>query len=217
MGGANKVHTTPLLDDIQRTEKIIKDAKLQADVVVVSIHSHQFKGTDKAIPTDFCRIFSQRCIEFGADVVVCHGPHTLRGVEVYEHGVILHGLGDFIFEHESMAVLPEEYYNKFGTTRYECTGVAGLMERRSHGGKVGLIADDKAWESVLISMICTPENLKLKFYPVLIERGYKGGLPVLASDTFILSSLNKLSEEYGCVIEIDDNNCVGLLNINRKS
>lgn len=215
-GGDNEVHTTPLIEDVQRTEKIIQDAKLQADVVVVSIHSHQFKGIDKAIPTDFCRIFSQKCIEAGADVVVCHGPHTLRGVEVYKHGVILHGLGDFIFEHESMAVLPEEYYQRFGTTRHECTGVAGLMEKRSHGGKVGLIADDKAWETVLVSMLCTSENLTLKFYPVHIERGYKGGLPVLASDTSILSRLNNLSEEYGCMIGIDDSKVVGLLNINRK-
>lgn len=214
-GNANQVHTEPLVEDVNRTVDIIKDARLQADIVVVSIHSHQFKGLDKANPTDFCRMFAQKCIDAGADIIVCHGPHTLRGVEVYKQGVILHGLGDFIFEHESMSLLPEEYYKRFGTSRQECSGVAGLMEIRSHGGKVGLIADDKAWETVLVGVNCTQNNLEITFYPVLIDRGYKGGLPHLAHESKILNELNLLSKEYGCSLQIDNINNVASLTVSR--
>lgn len=215
-GISNQVHTSPLQEDLIRTQRIICDAKMQSDVVVVSIHSHQFKGTSKTTPTDFCRSFAHECINAGADIVVCHGPHILRGIEQYGKGVIFHGLGDFIFEHESMSALPEEYYRRFGITRQNSTGVAELMNIRSKGGKVGLITDDKAWESVLVTMVCSSEVLSITMRPVLIDRGHKGGLPRFANDTRILHYLKELSKEYNCTFEIEEEKLRAILDVKRQ-
>lgn len=136
-GDSNKVDTTPNTQDLERTIAAIQDARYQSDVVVVSIHSHQFKGTDKHNVPDFVRIFGQKCIDAGADIVVCHGPHVMRGVEVYNKGIIFHGLGNFILQHETMSVVAEEQYWKVGTTRQDSTGVGGVINTRSKGGKVG--------------------------------------------------------------------------------
>lgn len=215
MDDCNYVETTPLFDDVDRTSKIIRDAKIQSDIVVVSIHSHQFKGKHKTTPTDFCRIFSQKCIDAGADVVVCHGPHILRGIEQYKKGVIFHGLGNFVFQHETMTALPEEYYQKYGTTRQTSSGVGDLMNRRSKGGTIGLISDDKAWESILVSLDCTKETIDVKLYPIEISRGVAGGLPYLSKNIRILQDLQALSLDYETNFEIDEDKKIGLMGIKR--
>ena len=69
-GEINRVETTPNLQDLKRTLDAVKDAKLYNDVVIVSIHSHQFKGTDKFSAPDFIRIFAHECVDAGADIIV---------------------------------------------------------------------------------------------------------------------------------------------------
>ena len=41
--------------------------------------------------------FARATIDAGADIYVSHGEPTLKGVEVYHGGLILYGLGNFIF------------------------------------------------------------------------------------------------------------------------
>lgn len=39
-------------------------------------------------------------IDAGAGVVVGHGPHVLRGIEVYKRRPIFYSLASFIFEND---------------------------------------------------------------------------------------------------------------------
>ena len=41
-------------------------------------------------------------IDAGADLFVGHGPHVLRGIEIYKGAPILYSLGDFIFQNETL-------------------------------------------------------------------------------------------------------------------
>jgi poly-gamma-glutamate capsule biosynthesis protein CapA/YwtB (metallophosphatase superfamily) len=41
-------------------------------------------------------------IDAGAAVVTASGPHVLRGIEIYNGKPILYGLGNFIFENETL-------------------------------------------------------------------------------------------------------------------
>ena len=40
----------------------------------------------------------QFAIDNGADLVVCHHPHIMQAVEVYNGKLIAHSLGDFVFD-----------------------------------------------------------------------------------------------------------------------
>ena len=70
---------------MERVEKEIIEAKKQADIVLVSFHGHETDGEDTTVPSMFLETFSRRCVDAGADAVIGHGPHELRGIEIY-HG-----------------------------------------------------------------------------------------------------------------------------------
>ena len=115
----NTVHTTPNVRDTERMLKYVRDARKQADLVIISIHSHHFRHNShlgNSETAEYTRIFAQNCIDAGADIVACHGPHVTRGIEIYNSGIIFHGLGNFIFEHEHMEALPKS--------------IIGIMEKR---------------------------------------------------------------------------------------
>lgn len=204
-GDSNKVDTTPNTQDLERTIAAILDARYQSDVVVVSIHSHQFKGTDKHNVPDFVRIFAQKCIDAGADIIVCHGPHVMRGVEVYNKGIIFHGLGNFILQHETMSVVAEEQYWKVGTTRQESTGVGGVINTRSKGGKVGLTADSDSWVSFMVTLEWTSESMIANLHPITIKKELNNGLPSLSNDITIIERVAAMSEQWGTTIECNKN------------
>jgi poly-gamma-glutamate capsule biosynthesis protein CapA/YwtB (metallophosphatase superfamily) len=43
--------------------------------------------------------FSRRCIDSGADLVLGHGPHVPRGIELYKNRLIVYSLGNFVFDY----------------------------------------------------------------------------------------------------------------------
>jgi poly-gamma-glutamate capsule biosynthesis protein CapA/YwtB (metallophosphatase superfamily) len=43
--------------------------------------------------------FSHRAIDAGADLVLGHGPHVPRGIELYKNKLIVYSLGNFLFDY----------------------------------------------------------------------------------------------------------------------
>ena len=207
----NGYNTVPNKTDMERNLQAVRDAKRQANVVIVSIHGHQFKGNDKHNTPDFVSDFAKAAIENGADIVVCHGPHVMRGIEEYTNGLIFHGLGNFILQHESMAWLPEEQYNKLNIGRMDVDGVADFFDRRSQNKSKGLFADKKTWISFVPSITWNGFSLKTELYPIEITQGKNYGLPRLSKDCSILEELLDLSKVYNYSFEIDRENCKGIL------
>lgn len=210
-GEENRCVTSPNKADLDRNMAAVRDAKRKADVVIVSIHGHQFKDGDKRNTPDFVSDFAKVSIDNGADIVVCHGPHVMRGIEEYKNGLIFHGLGNFILQHESMAWLPEEQYNKIDINRTDVDGVADFFNRRSNNKEKGLFADHKAWVSFVPSVIWNGTSLRAEILPIEISNGKNYGLPRLSNDCSILEEVLELSKAYNCSFEIDRENTKGIL------
>lgn len=90
--------TSPNPKDLTRTVEEIKEARRQADIVLVSVHAHEMKGADSKVAAQFVETFARVCIDAGASAVIGHGPHELRGIGVYNGGLIFYSLGNFIFK-----------------------------------------------------------------------------------------------------------------------
>jgi poly-gamma-glutamate synthesis protein (capsule biosynthesis protein) len=92
------------LDEILRS---IRNGKTLADFLVVTIHAHQGPITaqqwlfEDQTP-DFLVDLAHLAIDNGADVFVGHGPHVLRGVEIYRGKPIFYGLGEFFYQWQHM-------------------------------------------------------------------------------------------------------------------
>ncbi|TJY43528.1 CapA family protein [Cohnella pontilimi] len=75
-------------------EKAIRDAKKNADLVVVLVHW----GIERADqPNKDQKELGHRLIDAGADLVVGSHPHVLQGFEFYKNKWIAYSLGNFVF------------------------------------------------------------------------------------------------------------------------
>ncbi|WP_429841855.1 CapA family protein [Brevibacillus sp. FIR094] len=198
--------TQPHPRDLRRIVKTIEEAKRRADYVIVSIHAHEMKGEEKEVAADFLPVFAKACIDAGAHAVVGHGPHLLRGIEIYNNRPIFYSLGDFIFQTEAVTSQPADFYEHYGLDHNH--NVADALEAMSANYTRGLCMHKEVWESVIpLWKMKDGELLELELHP--IELGFdqpvhRMGWPKLSGDTSILEGLKTLSEPYGTVIEIMD-------------
>jgi hypothetical protein len=93
------------LTDMAAARRLVRTAARRADVVVVTMHAgaegrdrqHVKRGTETFLGEnrgDVVR-FSRAVVDAGADLVVGHGPHVLRGMEWYRGRLIAYSLGNF--------------------------------------------------------------------------------------------------------------------------
>jgi hypothetical protein len=98
-GGTNDVR------DLPEAARIVEEAARDAELVVVSFHGgaegadrqrvppgrEEFLGEDRGD----LRAFSRAVIAAGADLVLGHGPHVVRGMEVVAGRLVAYSLGNF--------------------------------------------------------------------------------------------------------------------------
>ena len=96
-GTATSVNLIPDAGDVSEILAEVRRARVIAEAVMVSVHSHE-PSNDSDEPAEFFKTFAQQAIDAGAALVVGHGPHRLRGVEVYSHGAILYSLGNYVYQ-----------------------------------------------------------------------------------------------------------------------
>jgi poly-gamma-glutamate capsule biosynthesis protein CapA/YwtB (metallophosphatase superfamily) len=95
----------PNVNDLAAARLLVSQAAKNADIVVVSFHGGA-EGTDhQNVPraTELYAgekrgnlpLFARTVIDAGADLVLGHGPHVLRGMEIYKDRLIAYSLGNF--------------------------------------------------------------------------------------------------------------------------
>ena len=91
-----RTHTFPHRGDLQAMVDDVRKAKSQADLVIVSIHwGIHFVPT---IIAEYQREIAHAAIDSGADLVIGHHAHILKGMEVYKGKVIFYSLCNFALE-----------------------------------------------------------------------------------------------------------------------
>lgn len=207
------VESYPNKQDMARIETEIREARRQADIVLVSVHNHVLDGSDNTEPPELLKTFSHRCIDAGAHVIIGHGPHELQGVEQYKDGLILYSIGNFIFQTDTVELQPwDAYANRNLPLDMK---VGEYMDERSANGTKGYCVQWPIWNAVLPAW--TMEDGKItdvRFYPIDLgmdkPRSQKG-VPVMNDNEETLRYLQKLSAPYGTKIEIKDG--IGILSM----
>ena len=93
------------LTDIPKARKMVQDAARKAQIDIVTMHAgaegsdrtHVPSGTETFLGENRgnSRAFTHAVIDAGADLVIGHGPHVLRGMELYKGRLIAYSLGNF--------------------------------------------------------------------------------------------------------------------------
>jgi len=194
--------------DLEGNLKWIRDAARQSDFVVFSLHAHE-GAMDRRHPATFHGPFARACIDAGVDAFIGHGPHFVRGVEIYRQRPIFYSLGNFVFQNETVRKLPADVYEKTGLD--DTATPADYYDKRSDNDRRGFPADPKYWESFL--PWCRFENGALaecRLYPVTLGFGKRRtvrGRPMLAAGEDgerIIAKVAELSRPLGTEISYAD-------------
>jgi len=93
-------------DDRREILDAVRRGKSDADFAAFSIHAHETASggqeheapPESLTPAPFLQPLFHAAIDAGADIVLTHGPHTLRGIEIYKGKPIFYGLGSLFFD-----------------------------------------------------------------------------------------------------------------------
>ena len=211
LGDTFEIHHFVNEEDRKGNLQRIRDARRQADWVIVSMHTHE-KGNTDDDPSNMVVDFARACIDAGADVFSGHGPHLDRGIEIYRGKPIFYALGHLIFENETVSrtqwealkntslgpeATPADYYDARSGREHLDEWLDYAASAFRWRNAVGVI-DFEAW------------RLKeIKLYP--IDLGFKRprsqrGRPLLARAEVarkVLELFRRLSLPFGTDVEIE--------------
>ena len=94
------------VNEIEQAKKIISDVKKNYDIVIVSFHGgaegksaqHVKDINEKFLGENRGNVykFAHSVIDAGASLVIGHGPHVLRAMEIYKNRLIAYSMGNFL-------------------------------------------------------------------------------------------------------------------------
>lgn len=145
--------------NVNRLEEVqgaIVQADREADIVIFSFHGGAEGSGARHVPgrTEIAwgerrgdvKALARAAVDAGADIVIGHGPHVLRAMEVYRGRLIAYSLGNFVG------------YRQFGT-------------QGGHGGTSAILQTELAGNGVLISARLQPVMLDSEGIPRLDPDG----------------------------------------------
>ncbi|MES3022849.1 MAG: CapA family protein [Pseudomonadota bacterium] len=197
--------------DLKDILESVRNGKVYADFLIVNIHAHQtVKYTPQGLPVAadaippikeglepdtpaFLVKLAHESIDNGADMFIAHGPHTLRGVEIYKGKPIFYGLSNFVFQ---FGLQLGSTYNVMANER-----------------KMAALENEASQEAVLATSHF--ENGKLaevRLYPADLGGARRPisqmGIPLTPEPGIaqrILKGLQASSREFGTTISIENN------------
>ncbi|HWP50902.1 MAG TPA: CapA family protein [Clostridia bacterium] len=195
-------------EDEQAILKSIRDAAKRSDVVLASLHTHE--GLDEnwyaVEPPTFVEEFARKAIDAGATVVVGHGAHYARGVEIYNGRPIFYNLGSLIMEFEAgeSMISPEMYHTYGWSADSRPSDLHGGRAKNSDGTWNGFYAERRFSKNLMVVMETENGRTNYKLLPLDLdmqrENCLERGLPVLATPEVgeeITRDLTEMSKKYG--------------------
>lgn len=184
-----------------------------ADAVIMEMHSGSEYSTapdaesagvpPPPAPAAADRDIRRGAIDAGADLVICHHPHILHGVEVYRGRVIAHSLGNFAFDLGYAETFPSAILSAsldtggFRDVRLLPVFIDDYIPRPAAGelgrhilndlamksrelGTVLLVDPDSATAAVVLdtTLLIARDRLRTTSAPLRVEGSYRVSAPV---------------------------------------
>jgi len=223
MGNKADIHTTPYKPDMNGNLRSIKEARKNADFVLVSLHNHEKLRPGASYFDDeieyiakYVETFSRASIDAGADAVIGHGTHCLNGIEIYKGHPIFYGLGNFVSQPHQNNPKPYDWYEARGLNEMPPPFAASqkhlsrnpiLDSERLRARAIPLSQNSlqseankrkirRLYTSVIAKNVFEKNKLKQVFlYPIELNRqNSQVGTPFLASYSNAYEILNRLSK-----------------------
>ena len=194
------------MDPVDEREilKSIRTAKQLSDFVIVTIHAHE-PGNWSEVPADFLPKLAHEAIDAGADEFIGHGPHQLRGIEIYRGKPIFYSLGNFIFQLDLLEPVGNDLYEQYKMDAAQATDAEfnAMWNQLIFGGEVwyqSVVTTTRFDKGRVAEIQLRPVDLNY------MARGADRGVPKPASADLarvILERMQRLSQPFGTRITVD--------------
>ncbi|MER9007632.1 CapA family protein [Mesorhizobium sp. M0862] len=207
--------------DIAYILRNVRQGKQISDFCIATNHGHE-PGEWCQEPLEYEQSFARRVIDEGADAYIVHGPHILRGIEIYKGRPIFYSLGNF-FCQDLRTPAGADMFDQFGKDPRINTDAEVTIDHLARGyptpeGRTGPQCGTIYYESVVaVSRFEHNQLAELRLYPIELRRSQRfanRGVPRLAPAPLgkeILERLQKLSSPFGTQIDIEGD--VGMIRL----
>jgi poly-gamma-glutamate capsule biosynthesis protein CapA/YwtB (metallophosphatase superfamily) len=206
VGNEYRSLTTPHEGDLAEIVASVNEAKRQANLVIFSHHTHE-SGLTNNYPADFIVTVAHAVIDAGADIFLAHGPHVLRGIEIYKGKPIFYSLGDFLFQNETVPRQPADSYENYGLGSEAVA--PDFFDARQRTG--GFPSRPQVWESfVAMVRFQGGELAGVELHPITLGHGLdrpQRGRPLLATGELarkIIDETREYSQPFGTDIAFEN-------------
>jgi poly-gamma-glutamate synthesis protein (capsule biosynthesis protein) len=195
--------------DLDRILRSVRNAAAYSDFTVATIHAHQSQSVLERFhlstrPPAFLVDLAHQLVDQGAHAFVGHGPHILRGIEIYKGRPIFYGMGEF-FRQMNWSLETE-------------FGQADALSGASGDALGGSLSN----ESILATSRFEDGRLvEVRIYPIDLRVGGPNswlGIPRISPPDIggrILERVQRLSKELGTHISIENN--VGVIRVQQTA
>jgi poly-gamma-glutamate synthesis protein (capsule biosynthesis protein) len=201
--------------DLAANLRSVRQASENGNFTIFSLHNHE-PGNESQTPADFAPVLAHQAIDAGADIVVGHGPHQLRGIEIYHGKPIFYSLGNFALMNNSLDQIPADMYDQFDVEPSLKMTIPELVFARN----AQAYSNPFFLEAVIaVSRFAGGQMQEIRLYPLDLGKDEKGagqGVPRLAEPAFarrVLERLQVLSAPFGTTIAIE--NGIGIIRAGR--
>jgi poly-gamma-glutamate synthesis protein (capsule biosynthesis protein) len=207
--------------DLEGNLRAIRDAKRQADLVLVAHHAAINDGARGEKPSRVVPALAKQCIDAGADVFIGHGWHRQLGIEIYKNRPIFYGTGNFFAQSQFLQRFPYDAYEGHAFSPNE---ISILTPADLHDARENHMGHWKQQPGGVVAVLDVDgENLSdVKLYPFTLGYDYgvvsksehvrevgtrMDGRPILADQENgerIIGHVKQLSEAFNTCIEYKD-------------
>lgn len=180
--------------DLQR---LIDGIRAIADsaLVLVSHHVHPGRGPMEEEPDEAQEEVAKSAIDAGASIVAGHGPHTIRPIEFYRHGVILYGLGSLFLESALTRPVPWDALDEL-----EADPLAPPIAYRDRRPRLAYLAQESSrWGLIVRVDVAGRSITRVEARPVVLDAGRPRVLTPKKA-TPIVEHIRRLSEPRGTLL-----------------
>lgn len=193
----------------------IADASKRSDLTIFSLHTHEGVNENwySSQPPEFIEKIAHDVIDAGADVVVGHGAHFLRGVEIYHGKPIFYNLGSLLMEFEAgESIIAPEMYEAYGYgADSRPSDLHSNRAKDKNGNFIGFNAERRFSENCLLQIDRNEDgSVAYGLIPIDLtmenERVLERGLPKIASTEVaeqIAEHMTAYSAPYGTKLTYD--------------
>ena len=199
-------------EDLDRIFKHIREARRQADIVVVALHD-QSHG---AGVHDYIDTFAHGAIDAGADVYLNNGG-SHKGIEIYKGKAIIHGQPGLFLQTEAVTHVPSSEMPRYGVSPdgtaadfIDARAAAAARAVEASGGRAGIGGSQGS--AVHVAVFNNNNELKeIRIQPLEPSKGprFRSGLPLMPEpgseiSKQVLDFSVEVSKVFGTKVEVQD-------------